>query len=92
MQHRCTSSSSAAPCRKGSPFRADGRYLYGSSYYTGVSNIYRYELATSKLEALSNAEVGYFRPVPLGRSQLLIFHYTAQGFVPATSTRSPPKT
>ncbi len=24
----------------------DGRYLYGSSYYTGVSNIFRYEVAT----------------------------------------------
>jgi hypothetical protein len=64
-------------------FSDDGRYLYGSSYYTGVSNIYRYELATSKLEALSNAEVGYFRPIPLADSQLLIFHYAAVGFVPA---------
>ena len=27
-------------------FSADGRYLYGSSYYTGVSNIFRYEIAT----------------------------------------------
>ena len=27
-------------------FSPDGRYLYGSSYYTGVSNIFRYELAT----------------------------------------------
>ncbi|MBN2356419.1 hypothetical protein JXO59_09915, partial [candidate division KSB1 bacterium] len=25
-------------------FSADGRYLYGSSYYSGVSNIYRYDL------------------------------------------------
>ena len=27
-------------------FSPDGRYLYGSSYYTGVSNIFRYDLAT----------------------------------------------
>ncbi len=27
-------------------FSRDGRYLYGSSYYTGVSNIFRYEVAT----------------------------------------------
>ena len=27
-------------------FSPDGRYLYGSSYYTGVSNIFRYEVAT----------------------------------------------
>ncbi len=68
---------------EGFVFSADGRYLYGSSYYTGVSNIYRYELASSKLEALSNAEVGYFRPLPLDESRLLVFHYTAEGFVPA---------
>jgi hypothetical protein len=74
---------------EGFVFSADGRYLYGSSYYTGVSNIYRYELATSKLEALSNAEVGYFRPVPIHGNKLLIFHYTAQGFVPATIEAQP---
>ena len=45
---------SAVP--EGFVFSRDGRYLYGSSFYTGVSNIYRYELATGKLEALSNAE------------------------------------
>ena len=50
---------------EGFVFSPDGRYLYGSSYYTGVSNIYRYEIATGKLEALSNAEIGYFRPLPL---------------------------
>ena len=33
-------------------FSPDGRYLFGSSYYTGVSNIFRYELATRKLEAV----------------------------------------
>ena len=29
-------------------FSPDGRYLYGSSYYTGVSNIFRYEIATQE--------------------------------------------
>ena len=29
-------------------FSPDGRYLYGSSYYTGVSNIFRYEIATDE--------------------------------------------
>ena len=31
---------------EGFVFSKDGRYLYGSSYFTGVSNIYRYEIAT----------------------------------------------
>ncbi len=64
-------------------FSADGRYLYGSSYYTGVSNIYRYEIATAKTEAVSNAETGFFRPVPISDDELLVFNYTAGGFVPA---------
>jgi hypothetical protein len=64
-------------------FSADGRYLYGSSYYTGVSNIYRYEITTAETEAVSNAETGFFRPVPISDDQLLVFNYTAGGFVPA---------
>jgi hypothetical protein len=69
---------------EGFTFSKDGKYLFGSSYYTGVSNIYRYELATGELEAMSNAEVGFFRPLPISDTQLLVFHYTADGFVPAT--------
>ena len=46
-------------------FSKDGRYLFGSSYYTGVSNIFRYEIATKSLEALTNTETGFFRPIPL---------------------------
>jgi hypothetical protein len=68
---------------EGFVFSADGRYLYGSSYYTGVSNIFRLEVATEKLEALSNAELGYFRPLPIDAQNLLVFRYSAAGFVPA---------
>jgi len=68
---------------EGFVFSRDGHYLYGSSYYTGVSNIYRYELATEKLDAVSNAETGFFRPMPLEGSQLIVLRYAAQGFVPA---------
>ncbi len=65
-------------------FTSDGRYLYGSSYYTGVSNIFRYEVATGAVEAVSNAEIGFFRPVPLDDGRMVILHYTGAGFVPAT--------
>src|SRR5258706_8803245 len=65
-------------------FSPDGRYLYGSSYYTGVSNIFRYEVANGETEAVSNAESGFFRPVPLADGRLIIFHYTGAGVVPAT--------
>ena len=60
-------------------FSQDGRYLYGSSYYTGVSNIFRYEVATGAVEAVSNAETGFFRPVPLADGRLVVLNYTARG-------------
>lgn len=72
-------------------FSKDGKYLYGSSYYTGVSNIFRYEVATGDVEAVSNAEAGYFRPVPLDDGRLIVLHYTAEGFVPAIIEPKPLK-
>jgi hypothetical protein len=66
-------------------FSRDGRYLYGSSYYTGVSNIFRYEVETGKVAAVSNADSGYFRPVPLADGRLLVLTYTSDGFVPRLS-------
>jgi hypothetical protein len=70
-------------------FTRDGRYLYGSSYYTGVSNIFRYEVATGEVEAVSNAETGFFRPVPLTDGRLVVLVYTAEGFIPATIDPKP---
>jgi len=68
---------------EGFVFSPDGRYLYGSSYYTGISNIFRYEIATQELEAVSNAETGFFRPIPLADGSLLIYEFTGTGFVPS---------
>lgn len=63
-------------------FSPDGRYLYGSSFYSGVSNLYRVDLHTKEVRAVTNADTGYFRPVPLSADQLLAFRYTADGFLP----------
>jgi hypothetical protein len=67
---------------EGFVFSPDGKYLFGSSFYTGVSNIFRYEVATGELEAVSNAETGFFRPVPKEDGSLIVFEYTGLGFVP----------
>ena len=61
-------------------FSADGQYLFGSSYLTGASNLFRFDLKTKKLDALSNSETGLFRPLPLPDETLAAFEYSAQGF------------
>ena len=65
-------------------FSPDGRFLYGSSYYSGVSNIFRYHPEAGTLEAVSNADTGFFRPIPREDGTLVVFRFTGQGFVPAT--------
>jgi len=74
---------------EGFAFSPDGRFLFGSAYYTGVSNIFRYELATQELEAVSNAETGFFRPIPIDNENLIVFRYTGQGFVPTRIKAEP---
>jgi hypothetical protein len=70
-------------------FSPDGRYLYGSSYYTGVSNIFRYDLAAREVQAMSNTDTGFFRPIPLADGTLIVFRYTGEGFVPARIAAQP---
>ncbi len=67
---------------EGFVFSPDGKYLFGSSYYTGVSNIFRYELETGEIEAVSNVDTGLFRPIPLQDGSLIAFRYSGQGFTP----------
>jgi Tol biopolymer transport system component len=64
-------------------FSPDSKYLYGTSYYTGVSNIYRIRIETKEMEILSNAETGFFRPLPVSGDSLMFFNYTHEGMVPA---------
>jgi hypothetical protein len=64
-------------------FSPDGKYLFGSSYYSGVSNIYRYDIARRDMQPLSNTETGFFKPVPLSPDSIFVFRYTTRGFVPS---------
>lgn len=70
-------------------FSPDGRRLYGSSYYTGVSNIFRYDFDGDSMSVVTNAETGFFRPVPAGGDSLIAFRYTGAGFVPARLEAKP---
>jgi len=70
-------------------FSPDGKFLFGSTYYTGASNIFRYELATDEIEAVSNVDTGLFRPIPLEDGSLIVFRYTGDGFVPGVIDPEP---
>ena len=70
-------------------FTSDGKSLLGSSYYTGVSNVFRYTMATKALEAESNAETGFFRPMTLPDGSTFVYRYSGAGFVPATIDATP---
>jgi hypothetical protein len=70
-------------------FTQDGRYLVGSSFYSGVSNLYRVDLETNDVKAITNADTGYFRPVPLEGHDVLAFRYTGDGFLPVIITPEP---
>ncbi len=67
---------------EGFVFSKDDNYLYGTSFITGVSNVLRFDLDTSELVAVSNAETGFFRPLPMNNGSLIVFEYTGQGFLP----------
>lgn len=74
---------------EGGAFSRDGRYLYATAYYTGVSNVYRLDLASDAVDAVSNAETGFFRPLPMDDGSLIVFEYTGQGLSPVRFTPKP---
>lgn len=70
-------------------FTEDGRYLIGSSYYSGVSNIYRVDLSTKDIVPMSNAITGLFRPLLINQEKLLAFNFRADGFQPVYIPNKP---
>lgn len=64
-------------------FAPDGKSLYGTAYYTGVSNIFRYDLESGNISAVSNASTGFFRPVPQSDGSLIVFDFAGDGFTPS---------
>jgi len=64
-------------------FSEDGRYLFGTSYYSGVSNVYRYDFAIDDISIISNCETGFFRPIPVSSDSLIVFNYVGgKGWIP----------
>jgi hypothetical protein len=74
---------------EGGVFSPDGKYLYATAYYTGVSNVYRLNIAANGYDAVSNAVTGFFRPIPMQDGSLIAYEYTGQGFQPVAFDPKP---
>lgn len=70
-------------------FSKDGNYLFGSTYYSGVSNIVRYNIKEEQIQWLTNVETGYFKPIPISEDSLIAFEYTGTGFLPVKIKNEP---
>ncbi|HEX2624925.1 MAG TPA: hypothetical protein VHM21_06705, partial [Sphingomicrobium sp.] len=67
-------------------FTPDGKSLVGTSYYTGVSNVFRFDIASGKYEALTNASTGFFHPMPRPDGTMIVQEYTGAGLAPSLIT------
>lgn len=70
-------------------FSKNGKYLFGSTYYSGVSNIVRYNIEDEEIRWLTNVETGYFKPIPVSEETLIAFEYTGTGFLPVKIKNEP---
>ena len=68
-------------------FSLDDRYLIGSSYYTGVSNLWQINLETREMEMLSNTDIGLFAPLEIAPDKLLALQFERDGLRPVTLAR-----
>ena len=67
---------------EGFVFAPDGKSMYGTSYYTGASNVFRFDIGSQKYDAVSNASTGLFRPLPQPDGSLIAYEYSGQGLKP----------
>jgi len=65
-------------------FAPDDKSMIGSSYFTGVSNIWSLDLETRNLSLLSNTRIGLFAPAVLNDTTMLACEFGKGGFRPVT--------
>ncbi len=64
-------------------FSNDDQHLIGTSYFTGVSNIWRISLKDKSFELLSNDETGLFMPQQLQNDSIFVLKFRRNGMQPA---------
>ena len=68
-------------------FSLDDKYLIGSSYYTGVSNLWQINIETREMEMLTNTDIGLFAPLEITPGQLLALQFKRDGLQPVLLSR-----
>ncbi|OGQ21311.1 MAG: hypothetical protein A3I05_07085 [Deltaproteobacteria bacterium RIFCSPLOWO2_02_FULL_44_10] len=59
---------------------ADGKYLSYVSDETGIFNLYRLNVATGRVEQISNVMTGVFHPALQPNGEIIVQAYTAKGY------------
>ncbi len=68
-------------------FLNDSKYIYGSSYYTGVSNLFEHNLVDETTNVITNTKNGLFRPLIISKDTLVAIEYrSVYGFRPVKVT------
>ena len=68
-------------------FSLDDKYLIGSSYYTGVSNLWQINIETREMDMLTNTDIGLFAPLEIAPDKLLALEFERDGMRPVTLDR-----
>ena len=63
-------------------FSLDGTHLIGTSYYTGVSNVWRINIENPELELMTNTETGFFMPLQYSSDSLFVLRFFRDGMKP----------
>lgn len=63
-------------------FSPCNQYLIGTSYYTGVSNVWRVGIEDGSFDLLSNTETGFFMPYQYHTDSLLVLRFYRDGMKP----------
>ncbi|MDO5446425.1 MAG: hypothetical protein Q4F34_01425 [Prevotellaceae bacterium] len=67
-------------------FSEDDTKLVGFSYYTGVPNLWSYDLKTKDFKLLSNVQTGLFAPYLYKDGRMLATEFSNQGMQPVSLT------
>lgn len=64
-------------------FTGDSNAIYGTSYYTGVSNIFYHCLQKNETRIITNTDTGLFKPLFIDPDTIIALKYTTtEGFSP----------